>query len=79
MTTGKIQGYTLKFRCINCGMHELFASCPTENVVDEDELRARIYQASCNSCGWHGDACGFSAILIAGTEALRARAAGQAN
>lgn len=79
MTTGKTQGYTLKFRCINCGKNEVFASHPTENVVDENELRAQIYPASCNFCGWRGDVCGFSAILVARTDAPKAKAAGQAN
>jgi Fe-S-cluster-containing hydrogenase component 2 len=77
MKTGKTQGYVLAFRCVNCGKHEVFASYPTEGIEPENQIRGRIYQVSCNSCGWNGDACGLSAIRISHTMELKARAAVQ--
>jgi|SRR6516164_3992120 len=77
MKTGKTQGYVLTFRCINCGKHEVFAQYPTESIEFEEQIRARIYQVRCNSCGWSGDACGLSAIRMLHTTELKARAAGQ--
>ena len=77
MKTGKTQGYVLTFRCINCGKHEVFAQYPSDGMESEEQIRARIYQVSCNSCGWKGDACGLSAIRISHTTELKARAAGQ--
>jgi len=77
MSTGKTQGYVLTFRCINCGRHEVFAHYATERIVFEDQIRGRLYQVSCESCGWNGDACGLSAIRISHTTELKARAAGQ--
>ena len=75
MNTGKTRGYVLTFRCINCGQHEVFAQYPAESGAPEDQVRARIYQVTCNSCGWSGDACGLSAFRISHTD-LKARAAG---
>ena len=77
MKTGKTQGYVLTFRCINCGKYEVFAHYATERIVFEDQIRDRIYQVRCNSCGWNGDACGLSAIRISHTTELKAKAAGQ--
>jgi transcription elongation factor Elf1 len=79
MTIGKTQGYILTFRCVNCGKQELFANCLSGELLTEDQIRARIYQVSCNSCGWRGDACGLSAIHISHTIELKARIAGRAN
>jgi transcription elongation factor Elf1 len=79
MTIGKIQGYILTFRCVNCGKHEVFAHYPCKDLVTADQIRARIYRVSCNSCGWSGDACGLSAIHISHTTELKARIAGQVN
>jgi hypothetical protein len=70
MTIGKTQGYILMFRCINCGKHEVFANYPSTDLVTEDQIRARIYQVSYNSCGRSGDACGLSAIHISHTTEL---------
>jgi heterodisulfide reductase subunit A-like polyferredoxin len=77
MKTGKTQGYVLTFCCINCGTHGVFAQYPSDGMESEERIRARIYQVSCNSCGWKGDACGLSAIRISHTTELKARAAGQ--
>jgi TPP-dependent indolepyruvate ferredoxin oxidoreductase alpha subunit len=79
MTIGKTQGYILTFRCVNCGECKVFATYPSENLVTEGETRARIYQVSCNSCGWRGDTCGFSAIHISHTIEPEDRIAGRAN
>jgi len=73
----KEQGYVLTFRCINCGKHGVLAQYPSDGMESEQRIRARIYQVSCNSCGWTGDACGLSAIRISHTTELKARAAGQ--
>ena len=75
MNAGNIQGYVITFRCINCGNHQVFASYPTEGIEPENQIRRRIYQVSCNSCGWNGDTCGLSAIRISHTTELKARAA----
>ena len=77
MKTGKTQGYLLTFRCINCGKHRVFAQYPSGRMESEVRIRARIYQVSCNSCGWKGDVCSLSAIRISHTTELKARAAGQ--
>jgi flavoprotein len=79
MNAGETQGYILTFRCVNCGKHEVFANYPSKDMVSEDQIRARIYQVSCTSCGWTGDACGLSAIHISRTTELRARIVGLAN
>ena len=76
MNTRKIRGYVLTFRCINCGRHEVFADYPTEEVEREDSIRGRIYEVTCHSCGWSGDACGVSAIRISHTDS-KVRAVGQ--
>jgi ribosomal protein S27E len=68
MKTGKTHGYVLTFRCINCGRHEVFADYATEEVEPEDRIRGRIYEVTCYSCGWSGDACGQSAIRISRTD-----------
>ena len=54
----------LAFRCVNCGRKEASAKDSFEGEVHEDQIRARIYQASCRSCGWKGEVCGFSAMGI---------------
>jgi len=54
----------LAFRCVNCGRKEASAKDSFEGEVPEGQIRARIYQASCRSCGWKGEVCGFSAIEI---------------
>jgi len=79
MNTGETRGYILTFRCVNCGKHEVFANYPSEELLTEDQIRARIYQVGCISCGWRGDACGLSAIHISHTTELKARIVGQAN
>jgi ribosomal protein S27E len=76
MNTGKTHGYVLTFRCINCGKHEVFAKYPSDVMVSEDKIRGRLYEVSCDSCGWNGDACGLSAIRISRTMDLKAKAAG---
>jgi formate hydrogenlyase subunit 6/NADH:ubiquinone oxidoreductase subunit I len=73
MNTGKTQGYVLTFRCINCGKFEVFAKYPTEGIEPEDRIRGRLYQVSCESCGWNGDACGLSAVRVSHTTELKAR------
>jgi len=55
------------------------ANYPSGQLLTEDEIRARIYQVSCNSCGWRGDACGLSAIHISHPTELKARIVGQVN
>jgi hypothetical protein len=72
----KTGDYSLTFRCVNCGRVELFASFPSRDVVNEDEVRARIYEASCN-CGWKGNACGYSAIHISRASGFKAKAGGR--
>jgi hypothetical protein len=79
MKTGKTPGYILTFRCVNCGIQELFADLPSEDSLTEDEIRARIYRASCNSCGWQGSACGLSAVRISYVPEPHAKAAGREN
>ena len=77
MKTGKTEGYVLTFCCINCGKHKVFAQYPSDSMESEEQIRGRIYQVSCNSCDWRGDACGLSAIRISHTTELKARAAVQ--
>jgi transcription elongation factor Elf1 len=79
MNAGETQGYILTFRCVNCGKQEVFANYPSKDLLTEDEVRARIYQVSCGSCGWRGDACGLSAIHISHTTELKVRMAGKTN
>ena len=73
MLSRETRGYILTFRCINCGRHEALALYPTEGIEPEEEIRARIYHASCSSCGWNGDACGVSATNISHSMELEAR------
>jgi len=75
MKNGETRGYVLTFRCINCGRHDVFAQYPTEHITPEDRIRDRIYQVTCNSCGWSGDVCGLSAVCV--SQEPKARAAGQ--
>lgn len=80
MKTGETQRYTLTFRCINCGKFEVFADCPSDNVLEEGQVRGRIYEVTCNSCGWRGSACGLSAVSVSHTARSKSRsAAGHAN
>ena len=65
MKTGETRGYVLTFRCVNCGRHDVFAHFPTEHITLEGRIRERIYQVTCNSCGWSGDVCGLSEGLPA--------------
>ena len=74
MKAGKTLGYVLTFRCINCGRHEVFGDYATDEVEPEDRIRGRIYEVTCYSCGWSGEACGQSAIRISRTD-LRPRGA----
>ena len=64
MTDVETHRYTLTFRCVNCGRIEPFANYPSEGVVREDEIRARIYEVNCKACGWTGETCGISAVRI---------------
>jgi|SRR5215831_8708062 len=64
MKTGETRGYVLTFRCINCGRHDVFAQYPTEHITPEDRIRERIYQVTCNSCGWSGDVCGLRPFVF---------------
>jgi len=73
MLSRETQWYILTFRCINCGRHEALARYPTEGIEREEEIRARIYHASCSSCGWKGDVCGVSATNISHSMELEAR------
>ena len=79
MRNAKAQGYTITFRCVNCGKNEVLAFYGSEEILSEDELRARIYQGCCNSCGWQGSVCGFSAALFATSGGLKEKATAQAN
>ena len=74
MKAGKTHGYVLTFRCVNCGRHEVFGDYATDKVEPEDRIRGRIYEVTCYSCGWSGEACGQSAIRISRTD-LRPRGA----
>jgi hypothetical protein len=79
MNTGETQGYILTFCCVNCGKPEIFAQYPSEDVVPEDQIRARIYQVGCNYCGWRGDACGISAIRVSHATKLKAKVSARGN
>jgi len=67
MTAMKTSGYTLTFRCVNCGRVEARTHYACESVVSDDQIRARIYEANCEGCGWKGVVCGVSAIQIHST------------
>jgi hypothetical protein len=56
--------HRLVFRCANCGRNEVSAKGFSEGHLSENQIRAKIYQVLCRSCGWKGEACGFSAIEI---------------
>ena len=77
MTTEKVPGYILRFRCVNCGKQELRANYLSGELLAEDKIRARIYQVICSSCGWRGNACGVSATHISHTTELRVRLVAQ--
>ena len=80
MKTGETQRYSLTFRCINCGKYEAFVDYPSDGVLEEDQIRGRIYEVTCNSCGWRGSACGLSAISVSCTATSKSSAAaGHAN
>lgn len=70
MTGRKTHGYILTFRCINCGKYELFAHHPSDTVLHEEQVRERIYDVTCRSCGCQGGACGISATHISETNEL---------
>jgi hypothetical protein len=71
MTGIKTPGYILKFRCINCGRPEASASYASEGVIPDDQIKSHIYEANCESCGWKGAVCGFSAIQVHPTPDLK--------
>ena len=79
MNTRETRGYLLTFRCVNCGKHELFAKYAPEGIVTEAQIRGRIYQVTCTSCGWQGQACGMSAVHVSHIVKLEAKVAGQGN
>ena len=62
--TPTIRGYCLTFRCVNCGRPEASASFASEDAVPDDQIKARIYEANCESCGWKGSVCGVSVVVI---------------
>ena len=76
MSTEEAQIYVLRFRCVNCGKHDVFAYQLAEDTSVED-VRARMYQVSCTACGWKGDACGFSAVRISRISELKAATVGR--
>jgi hypothetical protein len=49
MTGAETRGYILKFRCVDCGKHEVSADYPCEGVMHMDQIKARIYEAHCKS------------------------------
>ena len=67
----KTHEYNLTFRCINCGKYEASGNYSTDEVVPDDQIKARIYRVRCAACGWKGEACGVAAIRI-----LRSKGAG---
>jgi hypothetical protein len=75
MTTGRTSDYILTFRCVNCGAPEALARLSAEGTENEDELLARIYQVICTACGWKGNVCGVSAILVSRLDCSKASAA----
>ena len=75
MLSRETQGYILTFRCINCGRHEAFAYYPTDSIEPEEQIRDRIYHASCTSCGWKGEVCGVSATNISHSMELETKGA----
>jgi hypothetical protein len=77
MRTEEAQIYILRFRCLSCGKHDVFAYQLAEETSLEEYIRARMYQVSCNACGWKGSVCGFSAVRISQISELRAAATGR--
>jgi Fe-S-cluster-containing hydrogenase component 2 len=71
MTAMKTPGYILTFRCVNCGRLEACTHYACERAVSDDQIRARIYEANCEGCGWKGVVCGVSAIQIHPTPDLK--------
>lgn len=71
MLCATAQEYSLTFRCINCGRYEASANYSSDEVVPDDQIKARIYRVRCTACGWKGEACGVAAIRI-----LRCKGAG---
>jgi ferredoxin len=67
MTDIKTHWYILTFRCLYSGRTDVFTKISFEREVLEEQIRARIYQVNCKSCGWNGEVCGFSAIEISDT------------
>lgn len=56
--------YNLTFRCLHCGRYEASANFRSDRREPADQIKARIYRVQCASCGWRGEACGFSALGI---------------
>jgi hypothetical protein len=79
MTGNKTPGYILKFRCVNCGRPEASASYACEGVPADDQIKARIYEANCQSCGWKGSVCGICAIQIHPTPDLKRKPQSRGN
>jgi hypothetical protein len=52
----------LTFRGINCGRYEASANYSSDEVVPDDEIKARIYRVRCTACGWKGKLAKCSAI-----------------
>jgi len=64
MTDTKTHWCLLAFRCVNCGRNEASAEDSFAGVPHEDQISAKIYQASCRACGWKGEVCGLSSVKI---------------
>ena len=60
----KTRGHVLTFRCVNCGSNEALAYRSCQDPLPTDELRTRIYQATCTACGWKSTVCGEAALKI---------------
>src|SRR5215469_10650518 len=73
---GRPRGTSLLFAVSSAG-HEAFAQYPTWEIGPEEDVRARIYQVSCKSCGWRGDACGLFRNLRFARVRADARAVGR--
>ena len=63
MIDPKTHWYILTFRCVYCG-RDLTAKGSFQGEALESQIRARIYEAKCESCGWKGEVCGASATRI---------------
>ena len=64
MLTVTAHEYNLTFRCINCGRYEASANYSSDEVVSEDQTKARRHRVPCTACGWKGEACGVAASRI---------------